>query len=73
MGWEDMVWIQLSQDRVQCQVNVNKIMNLQVPYKTWNILTDLRDYHLSIGNMLHGVIKVYITFVFKTLQHNWEL
>jgi hypothetical protein len=30
-GWGGMDWIHLAQDRDQCRVLVNKVMNLQVP------------------------------------------
>jgi hypothetical protein len=31
MGWDDMHWIDLSQDRDQCGALVNTVMNLRVP------------------------------------------
>jgi hypothetical protein len=31
MGWDGLDWIHLAQDRDQCRVLVNKVMNLQVP------------------------------------------
>jgi hypothetical protein len=31
MGWGDMSWISLAQDRDRCRVLVNAVMNLQIP------------------------------------------
>jgi len=33
MGYVSGDWIELVQDRVQCQVFVNMVMNLEVPWK----------------------------------------
>jgi len=47
--WEDidwilkksgMVWIHLVEDRNQLQAFVNTVMNLWIPYKAWNSLSD---------------------------------
>jgi hypothetical protein len=32
VGWDDMDWIDLSQDRNQLRTLVNTVMNLRVPY-----------------------------------------
>jgi hypothetical protein len=31
IGWDDVDWIDLAQDRDQCRALVNTVMNLQVP------------------------------------------
>jgi len=31
VGWGDMDWIDLAQDRDRCRVTVNAVMNLRVP------------------------------------------
>jgi hypothetical protein len=31
IGWDGMDWIDLAQDRDQCRVLVNTVMNLRVP------------------------------------------
>jgi hypothetical protein len=32
IGWGGMDWIHLTQDRYQCRVSVNTVMNLRVSY-----------------------------------------
>jgi len=39
IGWEDVDWIHLTQDRNQWQAFVNMVMNLWVPKKAGNFLT----------------------------------
>jgi hypothetical protein len=39
IGWEDVEWIHLAEDRDQWQADVNTVMNLRVPQNTWNLLT----------------------------------
>jgi hypothetical protein len=31
IGWDDMDWTDLAQDRYQCRALVNTVMNLRVP------------------------------------------
>jgi hypothetical protein len=38
--WEAVVWMHLAQDRDQQQALVNVVMNLQVPLKGWDFLTE---------------------------------
>jgi hypothetical protein len=37
IGWSDMDWIYLSQDRNQWRALVNTVMNLRVALKCWEI------------------------------------
>jgi hypothetical protein len=40
MGWEVVDWIHLAQDSDQCWNLVNTVMNLRVPLKMVNFLTN---------------------------------
>jgi hypothetical protein len=40
MGWEDVNWMRLAQDRVQWWSLVNMVMNLQVPYKERHLASE---------------------------------
>jgi hypothetical protein len=39
IGWGDMDWIYLTQDRDQWRVLVNTVMNLRVPYSVGKFLS----------------------------------
>jgi len=39
IGWEDVDWMHLVQDKDRRQAVVNTVMNLQVPYKAETFLT----------------------------------
>jgi len=49
IGWEVVNWIHLGQDRGQWWAAVNMVMNLRVPQKTENSLTNLGTRSLSKG------------------------
>jgi hypothetical protein len=36
--WEGVDWMHLTQDRDQWQTVVNRVINLQVKYMSWNLL-----------------------------------
>jgi hypothetical protein len=39
IGWDGMDWIELTQDRAQWRVLVNRVMNLRVPYNAGKFLS----------------------------------
>jgi hypothetical protein len=40
IGWQDVDWMHLDQDRDQLQALINTIISLQVPKNAGNFLTD---------------------------------
>jgi hypothetical protein len=48
-------WIHLSQDTDQWLVLVNTIMNLRIPYRASNFLTNSVAVRFSRMTLLHGV------------------
>jgi phenylalanine-4-hydroxylase len=54
IGWDDMDWIHLSEDRNQWQAFMNTAMNLRGSIKCWEFLEWLRNVGLS-RTQLNGV------------------
>jgi hypothetical protein len=54
IGWEDVGWMHLCQDRDQWRVLVNMVMNLQVPHKAENFLTSWPTVSFSRRTLLCG-------------------
>jgi hypothetical protein len=58
IGWKDVDWIHLAQDKDQWLDLVNTVMNLRVLYKAGNFLTSWVTVSLSRSTLLHGVKSV---------------
>jgi hypothetical protein len=56
VGWGDVDWICLVQDKHRCRALVNSVLNLRVPY---NAVLTTRD--LSSSAQLHGVSYLVLT------------
>jgi hypothetical protein len=52
IGWETMDWMHLAQDRDQWRAAVDVVMNLRLPYKVGNLLSD----YSFLRGLLHAVI-----------------
>jgi len=50
-----MDWIQVAQYRAQCRALLNTVMNLLVPQKAGNLLTNWSTISFSRKTLLHGV------------------
>jgi hypothetical protein len=55
IGWGDMDWINLAQDRDQCRALVNTVMNLRVPYNIEIFLSNVFIGGFSRRAQLRGV------------------
>jgi hypothetical protein len=54
IGWGDMDWIDLAEDRDKWRALVNKVMNLRVPYNAGNFLSSCTIGGFSRRAQLHG-------------------
>jgi hypothetical protein len=55
IGWEDVDWTHLAQDRDQWRTVVNTVMGLGVPLKAGNFLFSWVIISFSKTSLLHGV------------------
>jgi hypothetical protein len=55
VGWGDVDWIGLAQDRDRWRTLVNSVLNLQVPLSTGKLLSVQTTRHLSSSAQLHVV------------------
>jgi hypothetical protein len=55
VGWGDVDWIGLAQDRNRCRALVNAVLNLQVPYNAGKLPRRLTFGGLSSSTQLHTV------------------
>jgi len=78
IGWKDVEWTHLAQDREQCRAVVNTIMNIRVPKKAGNFFAR-RGLKFSRWNLLHvvGYLVSYkyegVTKSFRTGRLELEL
>jgi hypothetical protein len=55
VGWGDVDWISLAQDRNRCRALVNSVLNHRVPQNTGKLSSGLTTGGLSSNAKLHGV------------------
>jgi hypothetical protein len=55
VGWGDVDWIGLTQDRDKWRALINSVLNLQVPQNAGNLLTGYTTNCLSSSAQLHRV------------------
>jgi hypothetical protein len=55
VGWGDVDWNGLAQDRDRCRALVNMILNLWVPYYAGKLSSVQTTRNLSSSAQLHGV------------------
>jgi hypothetical protein len=63
MGWGDVDWIGLAQDRDRWRALVNSVLNLRVPRDAGKLSSLQTTGDLSSSAQLHGVGKWYPTAV----------
>jgi hypothetical protein len=55
VGWGDVDWIGLAQDRNRWRALVNSVLNLRVPLNVWKLSSGLTTDGLSSSVQLHRV------------------
>jgi hypothetical protein len=55
VGWDDVDWIGLVQDRNTWRILVKSVLNLRVPWNAEKLLSGLTSSGLSSSSQLHGV------------------
>jgi hypothetical protein len=55
IGWKVVDWIHLAHDRNQWQALANMVMNLQVPQKEGNVLTNRVTLSFSRMTLFYGI------------------
>jgi hypothetical protein len=58
VGWKDVDWMHLSQDRDSLRVLVVTVMNLRVPEKAGNFMTTSVTLSFSRRSLAHDISKV---------------
>jgi hypothetical protein len=59
VGWGDMDWIDLAQDRNRWRALVNSVLNLRVPWNTGKVSSGITSSGLSSRAQLHRVIWLH--------------
>jgi hypothetical protein len=65
IGYDDVIWIHVAQNKDQWQALVNTVMNLSTPLKTRNLLNREATICLSRWTLLHGVLHLVQRAHFK--------
>ena len=60
VGWANMDWIDLAQDRDRWRTVVNAVMKLRIPENAGNFLASLGTVSFSRRTLLLGVIYLFI-------------
>jgi hypothetical protein len=60
VGWDDVDWIGLAQDRNRWKAVVNSVLNLRVPRNAGKLSSGLASSDLSSSAQLHRVSQLFL-------------
>ena len=61
IGWDDMGWIHLAQDKDKCRVHINAVIELSGSTECEEIFVYVKNFQVSQERLFHAVTGVLIS------------